>query len=245
MKKATTFHLRWREIENKGHWQCCLLPLPDFPLPTLYNEAVGSFCELLARQLIEIHHLHHHVLLQTWKLGPDTGARTLSAHRRAWRPQLGLGIWPDREPPQGWTEERMVDAAAAVYRGDEPEMPSHRLLRLSAPSTELVPAARAMRGTGTLVEIFSRNNSAEMDARCLETFHPRIQEHRFRHEAFYAPLADQNTFVRAESPEALDQDLCGAEVYLRESPEDKALLLLSRAPIAALLSGNTESLPAE
>ena len=226
--------LQWSEIETIGPWQCALLPVPEFPLQAAYATAVERFFFSLGSLLTGAQKLNHQILLQTWKLGPETGTPTLSAHRKAWRAQLGLGIWPDRNPPQGWTEERMMDAAAAAFRGDEPELPSHRLLRLRLSPAESPLAARTMRRFGVMIEIFFRGEVSQLDTRCREMFHPRIEEDQFLHEEFYCPVLDRNSVLSAKSAEEMDSFLCGADVYVRDSAEDRGILMVSRLPIRSL-----------
>ncbi len=226
--------LRWSAIETFGGWQAAVLPVPEFPLPLAYAAALERFSEALGEVLRGPYRLKQQLFLQVWKLGPETGAPDVSANRRAWRPQLGLGVWPNRLPPGGWTEERMVDAAAAIYRGDEPELPSHRLLRLCASPADTVDAARTMRRFGVLLEMFCPGESTETDARAREMFLPRIKASRFLQEEFYAPLLDRGSLLSAGPTEEIGAMLCGADVYLRDSAEDKGVLIVSRFPLLSL-----------
>ena len=233
MSGAETFRLRWRDVETKEGWQVGLLPIAEYPLQQEHAAAVSQFCAALGSVLRKQYQLIQQVALQVWRLGPETGGPELQEHRSNWRLQLGLGVWPDRVPPQGWKEECMVDAAAAIYRGDEPELPFHRLLRVGSRDYAHA-AAQMMHRHGVALELFARKDRFQTDTRFREIFLSRITEHRFRNESFYLPLLDRNSVLRATNVQALDTILEDVEVYLRDSAEDRGLLLISRLPLVTL-----------
>jgi len=149
---------------------------------------------------------------------------------------------PDRKPPSGWTEERMVDAAAAAFRGDEPELPSHRLLRLTADERERGNAADAMRGFGVAIECFSKQTWESISKSGSSLFVPTIKERQFQQADFHFPVLDRNSILAAGSAEQLDAWMCGIEVYVRASAEDKGILILSKLPLEGLLQSTQELL---
>lgn len=235
--------LRLEVIETApSPWQAALLPVTGFPLPEFPLEQIGTFLRALDEVLVEQRGLRHEVLFQVWKLAPRTGADVISENVAEWSPDLGLGIWPDRRPPQSWTEELMVDAAAAVFRGDEPELPSYRLLRLAASEQKRIEAAGKMRGFGVQIEIFSNDTIAAIQQQAKSVFLPAIKERRFAREGFYLPLLDRRSIAAAGSADRLDEWLCGIDVYVRESAEDKGVLILSRLSIDALIGQVTQKL---
>lgn len=218
-------------LELPGPWQAAILRVTQFPVPTgeasLIQPVVQAFTEILTRE----YKLKHEVLLQFWKLSPQTGGNVLSANVKAWSPRYGLGVWPDRQPPQGWTEEMLVDAAAAVFRGDEPAKPSHRLLHLEVRESDRFNAATKMRGFGAQIEIFAKDSLSTIENEARDIYLPRIIEERFQDESFYLPLFDIASLTSAKSAEELTSWMCGIDLYLRESPEDKAFLFISNLPL--------------
>ena len=222
-------------IEVASPWQAALLRVSAFPVPTGELSPIRFLLQNLSEVLMQKYGLRHEILLQLWNLSPQTGSNLLSAHMKAWSPEFGLGVWPDRGAPQGWTEEAMVDAAAAVFRGDEPARPSHRLLRLTAAENQRIDTAAKMRGFGVQIELFSKDPVELIQERGRELFLPSIMEERFQGEPFYLPVLDRASLAAAGSAEQLDSWLCGVEVYLRESAEDKGVLILSRFPLESVL----------
>lgn len=208
-----------------------ILRVTQFPVPPgeayLIQPVIQAFTEVLTSE----YKLKHEVLQQLWKLSPQTGGNVLSANVKAWSPRYGLGIWPDRQPPQGWTEEMLVDAAAAVFRGDEPAKPSHRLLHLEIRELDRLNAATKMRGFGAQIEIFAKNSLSTIENQARHTYLPRIVEERFKDEPFYLPLFDIASLTSAKSAEELAWWMCGIDVYIRESPEDKAFIFISNLPL--------------
>lgn len=220
-------------LEPRGAWQAFLMPTLGFPVAPAERLTLLAFATPLMQSLHRSNY-DHTVFLQAWKLGKDTGSSLIADHNRDWRPQVGLGMWPDRPAPTSWTEELMMDASAAVIRGDEPELPWHPLLRLR-PNVEGREAAESsLRGFGAQIDVFSTSAVDDLLRSCDTYYRPRIQGDRFRDEAFYLPLLDRRSFERATAND-LDQCMCGIDFYLRESPEDRAVFVLSRLPLRQIL----------
>jgi hypothetical protein len=219
-------------LAPQGAWEAVLLPVTEFPLPVGQRASLMGFVKPLTTHLRDIG-FQHQTLLQTWKLGPDSGTDVLTQHHREWRQELGLGVWPARVPPRGWTEENMMDAVAAVFRGDEPELPSHRVLRLRPKSAAGELATHDLRGFGAQIDIFSKNSPQETDQQCKTYYLTRMEQERFREEDFYIPLLDRRSFAQA-SQDNLEHWMCGIDFYMRESAEDRGLLLISRLPLRPL-----------
>jgi hypothetical protein len=216
-------------------WEAALIPIESFPLNAEKNSSVISFLRIFSALLVKSLQLEHEVLLQVWKLGPGTGSEVIDEHGADWRPTLGIGIWPDRQAPRAWTDEAMSDAAAAIFRGDEIPLVSHKLLHLGVTRSSRLEAAHAMRGFGALTELFSRRSFEELTLQTRELYLPTIKEKRFRHARFYLPVLDTKSLAAAKDAEQLDRWTCGVEVYIRESAEDKGILILSRMPLNPIL----------
>ena len=95
-----------------------------------------------------------------------------------------------------------------------------------------------MRGFGAQIEFFSRQPLWSILARSKQGYLPTIQERHFRKSEIYLPLLDRKSIVAAKSREQLDAWMCGIEIYLRESAEDRGILLLSLLPLNTIL-GNS------
>ncbi len=214
-------------------WQAALLPVPAFPLEGEELRKKTAFFDLLSEKMLG-RGLHQHLYLQAWKLSPTTGAGLVSQNAAKWRPTLGLGIWPN-QPPTGWTETSFSDAVAAQLSGNEPRMPSHQLLRLNAGPRELTLAASQLRGSGTTLTVFSTLQADELEARAQTAYQPILND-TARRARFLFPVLDGALVKSARSGAELDRWLCGAEMYIRESAEDKGFLIVSRLPLDPILS---------
>ena len=241
-ERRSQSRLKLDVIETHAPWQAALLPVGTFPLPGALLEIVRPFLLGLADVLVKQYGLSQNVLFQVWKLSPQTGADVISENLPQWPTDLGLGVWPNRQPPTGWTEERIVNAAAAAFRGDEPELPSHRLLRLTADEREQGNAADLMRVFGVGIECFSKLTWEGIAKNGSSLFVPTIKDSHFQRADFYFPLLDRNSILTANSAEQLDAWMCGIEIYVRASAEDKGILILSKLPLDRLLQSTQEIL---
>ncbi|AEU38918.1 hypothetical protein [Granulicella mallensis] len=227
--------LELQGVEAPVPWQAVLLPVEQFPMTPPQYGIVRKFLGLLTDVLTDDYGLQQEVLLQMWKLSPATGSSLVSENGASWKPQIGLGVWPDREPPKSWSKAIMMDAVAASFRGDEPAKPYYKLFRLTGDEGKRIEAARTMRGLGVEIQTFSKLDSEALLKRSKELFLPTIEDDRFKKERFYLPLVDRNTISSAGFAERLDLCLCGVDVYIRESAEDRGILILSRLPLESLV----------
>ena len=232
--------VNFRGIEAPLPWQAVVLPVSEYPLKAPEYGLVRRFLGLLTMVLEKEHRLRQEVLLQMWKIAPESGAGLVSSNGKLWKPQIGLGIWPDREPPTSWSQATMQNAVAAAFRGDEPTKPYYNLLRLTCDAAVRSKAAETMCGYGTQIQTFSKLESDALLERSKKTFLPMIRDNRFKNERFYLPLLDSNTVTSAGYAERLDACLCGIDFYLRESPEDKGILIVTKIPLDPLLKSVKE-----
>jgi len=223
-------------IEVAVPWQAGLLRVHQFPLAGDEADTIRLLLRFLGEVAVEEYKLHHEILLQLWSLSPQTGGNVLNANVSEWSPKFGLGVWPNRKPPQAWTEEMLVDAAAAVFRGQEPERPSNRLLRLTVAENRRLDAAAKMRGFGAQIELFSKDSIELIEDRGKDLFLPTIAESRFQNEPFYLPLLDGASLSSSSAAKQLEEWLCGIDLYIRESAEDRSILLISSLPLKTLLN---------
>ena len=228
--------LQLRALTCHPPFEAALIPVPAFPVPRARLGPIGTLLDAMAVVLTRKYRLQQEAFYQSWKLSPANGADLIRDHLSDWSPDLGLGVWPDREPPTGWTEERMVNAAAACFRGDEPDIPNREVLRNTAEADQIGKAAQAMRGFGVQIETYASSTFAEIQANARRTLLPPIADRRFRSADFYLPLLDATSVERAFASNSLQTWMCGVDVYVRESAEDKGVLLISAIPLEQLLS---------
>ncbi|HEY6370007.1 MAG TPA: hypothetical protein VIX37_05470, partial [Candidatus Sulfotelmatobacter sp.] len=156
------------------------------------------------------------------------GSARFSQHGREWMPALGLGVWPDREPPTLWTKQYFQSLT-----GDENPRPlMYQVYRLTAGSKD--KARNTMLGLGTVLQIMTRDNADAVLERMRAQLRAPIKHPSFTSFPFYVPLLEGKS-VGGIPDERLQAWCCGASVYLRESVEDRAILIASSEPVTPML----------
>jgi hypothetical protein len=168
--------------------------------------------------------------LQVVQLHLLDGPARVAQHGREWIPAVGLGVWPDREPPRGWTDEDFNE----LGMGEKPRELMYQVLRVTTTPEARRQARDVMLGLGTVVEILVPDSLDAFFERSSQKLLPPIQDPAYTCFPFYVPLLEGKTF-REGTAAQLTAWLCGSSMYIRESAEDKGLLILSREPLEALL----------
>lgn len=223
------------EVGVEQPWQALVLRA-SFPLEPVAKQAIARFLTALTDLLeAERADLRREVFLHAWKLEDAELNSAFHQNVSRWRPSLGMGIWPNRKPPGGWTESSFMDAAATKMTGEEPELPAYKLFHLGGEPKHTREAAELVFGIGATTQMFTRESFAELQSKGKAEYLPAIVDSIYTHADFYLPLLDRSSLLTARSPGELDTLMCGVEVYIRESPEDGGVLLLSRVPLTPLL----------
>jgi len=223
---ASTICLEWTLAPRP----CEVWVLPaTFPLAEPELTAVRSFLTRFSDAAGRAFGLRPEVFLQFAQLHVGDRAAMLSEHAGVWRPQQGLGVFPDRKPPTLWTVEEFMDL--------EPGPRSvlvHQVFHVQAGPEASQDARDRMLGAGVVVQIMTAEGSDALLQKGKELLLPPIQEPTFRAFPLYIPLLEKRSFARAKAPQ-VSEWLCGATVYIRESAEDEAILIVSREPLGPVL----------
>jgi len=213
-------------------WDAILLPVCAFPIPKAEVSLVTAVVESIASEAINSLHLSPEIFLQV-EQSDDPGFRKLYAGRAAkWMPELGLGIWPDREPPVCWKAEEFMK----LRPGEKLRSLMHQVLWISGPREVKAEASAAMLPFGPLLEIMTPDGGATFLERATSLLLPPLTDRTFTCYPFYVPLLEFGSLARATS-EQVETWLCGASLYIRESFEDTGILIVSREPLGPLLEG--------
>src|SRR3954468_11697590 len=86
-------------ISAGDQWEAWLIEFDRIPIPLEVREPAREILDNLLRHLENAFHLTPEYFLQFNQLHHENGSQRLSQNGRAWMPHLGLGVWPDREPP--------------------------------------------------------------------------------------------------------------------------------------------------
>jgi hypothetical protein len=152
----------------------------------------------------------------------DDAVLRLSRNARDWKPTYGIGLWPNQEPPRMTTREDILN----MEWGSKPRLPYHSVTMLHATGTILHSAWSTMFGTGSTILTLGAGGGSALLAATREYLKRPITDESFQDFPFYFPLLGKKTLQHATASE-LDGWLGPTRLYLRESEEDNAVLLLA------------------
>ena len=153
----------------------------------------------------------------------DNAVLRLSRNAREWKPTYGLGLWPDQAPPSMLKPEDILN----MEWGTKPRLPYHRVTRLHATDSMLHTAWSTMFGTGSTVLTLGAGGGGALLSTTREYLKKPITDESFMDFPFYFPLLGRNTLHHATDFQ-MEGWLGPTQLYLRESEEDNAVLLLAR-----------------
>ena len=107
-------------------------------------------------------------------------------------------------------------------------------LYLSGPARAREGACEVMLGLGAIVRIMRMSGNGSYLAKIKDVLKPLVEQKPFSHFPSFMPLFDCKS-MSGFSPDQLDKWLCGAAVYIRESPEDNGIIIASSKPLDATL----------
>lgn len=158
------------------------------------------------------------------------GKEQFTSHTTDWHPQSGLGVWPDRPPPELW---KLTDLFRMAAGERIPLM--YRVYRTTSGPKANTQAFDLLSGSGMVMVIVHAGPADQLLEHYKATFLPNIKQPNLRIMPFYVPLLDFKS-IQDRQPEELRQWLGGAKLYLRESPGENAILLLTDEDLNALLT---------
>lgn len=210
-------------------YEVYVLPVSQFPIPEMERLAVRDFLDALSAVMRQTFRLRAEIFLQLNQLRLDGGPLILEQHAAEWMPLGGLGVWPDRESPRVWKPEDFMNLGV----GDTLRPSTYQVFRITKSPQVAVSARNLMLGRGTVVEILTSDSIDSFFKRTAEVLLPSIKETSLRGFRFFVPLFERKSFEAASAAD-LDSWFCGASVYVRESIEDKGVLIASREPLGQI-----------
>jgi hypothetical protein len=222
-KQSASGMIRLVPVTAPEPWSAAVLPLSGFPAPQEELGPVRRFLEKLVKMAGE-NSACVETFIQLATLHLADGATHLSKNGRQWMPAMGLGVWPDREPPTGWTVEEMQQ----LVPGEQLRPLMNIALRVSGPVGARHQARDVLIGRGTIIQMFSNLQSDALLSGARDLLLPPIQDPSFTSFPYYIPLLEAKS-VSGSKLQQLDAWCCGAHTYLRESVEDQGILIVSRS----------------
>lgn len=222
-----TQYTRADRVSAGEGWESWLVSFDCIPIPPTIREPARQMVDGLISHLETSAHLSAEYFLQFNQLHHENASSRLSESGREWMPQLGLGVWPDREPPTLWVEDEFHNLAP----GEVIRPLMHQVFRVSKPEPARHDAMNKMFGIGSGLTILLRDGDTDFLRRATELLLPRIEEPSLRGYEFYVPLLEAKSVCGADDA-LVDEWLCGAQMYIRESLEDSGIIILSAISIA-------------
>lgn len=145
-------------------------------------------------------------------------------------PSTGLGVFPDREPPRLWKGSDFTDRK---FSDPLPEL-MYVVFHVSSENAAS-HAWENMFGTGSSIHLVLGKSAEQFHLDVNAELSAHIEEEAFKNQPFYFPLLEARSLRRVNA-EDLDRWLSGALLYVRESIEDKAVLLLARSPYGSVIT---------
>jgi hypothetical protein len=214
---------------REGGFESYLIPAPRGLRPDSYDPARAFLQELVSYFTARLG-CGHESFIQIGQVREHEATRLFADHARDWIPETGLGVWPHRPAPRMWKMEDMENIESPSGTG--PML--HSVFRVTARANARLDAMTTMLGTGCGLQLVSHVESTLLLRDLKGFFLGFIQDRVFRIFPWYVPLIERAAL--AESMEPLTATvLRGISLYIRESPEDGGILIVSAQPLAEIL----------
>ncbi|HZU08617.1 MAG TPA: hypothetical protein VFA02_01840 [Pseudacidobacterium sp.] len=207
-----------------GPFDAALVETGRFPDHEETPEFVRNELRPWLRKLAHEHSLQPAAWIQGADLHEGNAADLVRKHGAQWIPETGLGVWPDREPPRLWSAEDFHE----LDPGQKIRPMMYTVFHVSGGTEASEHALSTLAGSGTLIYALLASAPEEFHRNATERFLPEIREEALRGYPFYMPLLDIHSLQTGLSnPDTFHSWMGTARVYVRESAEDRGILLIS------------------
>lgn len=224
-----------RPIMEESELEAFLLHVSAFPVPEPEIATVGRFIQRFIGSVVSEWKLSLELFIQYAPLHRGDGATRFSRNALQWMPKMGLGVWPDREPPRYFKREDFEE----LMPGDSLNPPMYKVFRVTAADAR-EHACAMMLGIGTVLAVASPGDGATLLNKARALLTADIAPGSIRSFGFYIPLLEGKSFQKANANK-IQEWLCGSSIYIRESVEDAAILIAGSRSIVPILKGMAAS----
>jgi hypothetical protein len=229
-KTASKLDSRLRVLRAPPPWQAFVLPVSGFPIPEPECTQLSTVVSRISASAAAEWRLSSEVFLELEQMKGLECRYRFSDNGRAWLPEVGLGVWPDREPPDIFTRDE--------FENWVPGTPMRELLcevfRISTSPDQRSAARNAMLAFGPVVEILTPDSSEAFFGKMKPVYLDFIKSRAHRCFPYYVPLLEGKIFENMSSDQ-LSHWCPGISVYVRESFQDRGILIASTLPISDIL----------
>ena len=215
------------------------LRLPKLPLERDLRHLLVETLALIQRAIEEATRkkVVRDIYLQMTQLERPSGSLLISRNGSRWKPALGLGVWPDREPPQPLNEDDFKNLGP----GQTLPETCFQIMRICAVEESIQTEVIAqMAGTGALLTVLAAQGWGQPQQDAIsERLEASMTADAFTGYPFYFPLLDANSLGSLHKQD-FDALLPDVAVYIREDLDESALLIISRIPLNAFFPSHLE-----
>lgn len=219
-----------KALRAPSPWQAFVLPVSGFPLPEPECSRLAQLLGKIGEAAVKRWNLFPEVFLEIEQMKGLECRYHFADHGREWLPEVGLGVWPDRDPPALFTREEFEN----WIPGSRMREILCEVFRISASSAQRNKARDAMLRFGPVVEILTPNTTAEFLGKTKPVYLAFIESRAHRCFPYYIPLLEGKT-VENMTADQLSHWCPGVSVYVRESVQDHGILIASAMPFCEVL----------
>jgi hypothetical protein len=216
------------ERDSSALGECYLLPAPLGLRPNSYDAMRRFLVDLISHFIV-----HRGCVHESYVALHQTRARATNElfqdHARDWLPEAVLGVWTHLPPPRMMTAEDLMEMDSSLSES----IRMHTLFRVTTGVPACMDSMTTMAGTGTGIQVVSQMGAERLLNNWKDLFLDFIQERIYRIFPWYIPLLRLQS-VEEPIADLSSQALASTLLYIRESPEDGGLLILSREPLEEL-----------
>jgi|GEM_PF-1601618 len=231
--QTSALKARLRKTTATSGPEAWLLEVGSFPLDATAANWLRPCLEQLIGAAVKAGAPNLEVFLENnSRLADDSFPQRMAPNTPKWRPRMGIGIWPAREPPRLPTKEDFE----SIKPGEAPVQHRFPLVRVATGLDSRMEALRTMADLGNVVAVATRDDSKGYLQRTKDLLTPAITEPAYLGSGFYAPLLDWASVEKAEAA-SMESWLAGASLYVRESLEDNGVVIVSPEPMTSVFEG--------
>lgn len=208
--------------------ECYLLPAPLGLRPDSYD-GMRRFLTSLVSHFVTRSGCFHQSFVALFQARSRETNELFADCAPRWQPETVLGVWTHLPAPRMMTKEAFMELDP-TSPSSATSMRVHNLFQIATDAHACLEAMETMTGTGTGIQIVSQVEPEIVLRNLKDLFLDFIKERIYRIFPWYIPLLSMKSL---EDPIAslAERAMVNIPLYIRESPEDGGLLVLSREPL--------------
>lgn len=219
-------------VEDTAPWFIYRVPILKFPLEPAKRlqllTAMRSFVDAIRRAKS----WQRSVWLLLDELQHEDAVTEISRNAAVWQPEMGIGLRPEEPSPHYWTSKDLLDRE---YSATMPTL-KHTVVHLETDEAGAELACQSMTGRGSLIQALHSVPAATLLSDWHKVLQPTVEEEGLAAYPLYVPLLGLAS-VRSQRGR-LEAWMGHADVYLRESAEDSAVVIVSRVPLESFVKAS-------